>query len=660
MGKNKTISSLEDLGKFYGLKVDKKETNKNSYTLVEEKKTKYVENTPLKRNNSIEKSKNKEVKSSSTKASNSFKSNNYNKTKQSPTTPYNFVPLNDVVLHPPLYEYVKGYTDNVGMQKGYKEFLLVDKKYSGYCEVDIENITPLYIAGEDKKFFSDGKNLCIPGSSLRGCLKNIFKIITNGTMRVDRENPDITDKILYFRNLAGKKVDPTKKLYSDRFTYDKTYKDKDGNLKTKKASIAKAGFLVREGKQYYICRAELKVKKGDKWKVNRNAPRIEWNNEGADIFTGNMNNKKHYYQIKSPVWKDKYIIPDDILNGYRDDKNRNGLDLLKVDNRKKGTDREQFLKGAEKFDYIVPCFYVEENGIVSHFGAGPYYRIPYRESIGDHVPRALKEEQIDFADAIFGNKECWSSRIFVEDCYLDNDKSVLEKEDYAKILMGPNPTSFQFYLNTDEYKNPQHWDSEAGIRGYKFYWHKKMDWQGTKNDKNENMNNVIAPVKANNHFKGKIRFENLDAIELGAFMYLFGIAEEEDICYKLGMGKSIGLGSIKLTGKFYFRDDTYYKKLFATDKKGFAKCLIEVDKQKFIDEFKSYIKNKLSAKSFVLYKQKIKDLKDILSTKYMMGLNSEKWNNMTRYMELGNKEDRNLVTSRVPLPTIEEVIKGLK
>lgn len=164
------------------------------------------------------------------------------------------------------------------------------------------------------------------------------------------------------------------------------------------------------------------------------------------------------------------------MNGYRDDKNRNGLDLLKVDNRKKGTDREQFLKGAEKFDYIVPCFYVEENGIVSHFGAGPYYRIPYRESIGDHVPRALKEEQIDFADAIFGNKECWSSRIFVEDCYLDNDKSVLEKEDYAKILMGPNPTSFQFYLNTDEYKNPQHWDSETDIRGYKFYWHKK--WIG--------------------------------------------------------------------------------------------------------------------------------------------------------------------------------------
>lgn len=646
--------SLEDFRALYGYKESNK--NSNKFKIIEEKKPKYVENNPLKRKVSFEKVDSSNVSSSVVKVNVNY----YSKFTQKPTTPYNFVPLNDVVLHPPLYEYVKGYTDNKDIQKGYKEFLLADKKYSGYCEVDIENITPLYIAGEDKKFFSDGKNLCIPGSSLRGCLKNIFKIITNGTMRVDKENPDITDKTLYFRNLAGKKIDPTKNLYSDRFTYDKTYTDKDGNLKTKKASIAKAGFLVHEGKQYYICRAELKVKKGDDYKVNpQSAPCINWYNDRAEVFTGVMNNKKHYYQIKSPVWKDKYIIPDDILNGYRDDKNRKGLDLLNVDNYKKGTDREQFLKGAEKFDYIVPCFYVEENGIVSHFGAGPYYRIPYRESIGDHVPRALKEEQIDFADAIFGNKECWSSRIFVEDCYLDNDKSVLEKENYAKILMGPNPTSFQFYLNTDEYKNPQHWDSETDIRGYKFYWHKKMDWQGVKND-NENMNNVIAPVKANNHFKGKIRFENLDAIELGAFMYLFGIAEEEDICYKLGMGKSIGLGSIKLTGKFYFRDDTYYKKLFATDKKGFAKCLIEVDKQKFIDEFKSYIKNKLSAKSFVLYKQKIKDLKDILSTKYMMGLNSEKWNNMTRYMELGNKEDRNLVTSRVPLPTIEEVIKGLK
>lgn len=570
--------------------------------------------------------------------------------EEKPTTPYNFVPLNDVVLHPPLYEYVKGYTDNKDIQKGYKEFLLSDKKYSGYCEVDIENITPLYIAGEDKKFFSDGKNLCIPGSSLRGCLKNIFKIITNGAMRVDKENPDITDKILYFRNMAAETKDPSRDLY-----YDK--------LNIKKIN---GGFLIKENKKYFICKAEYEKINYKELDIEPNLSDnlcIKWHEDYVDIFSGKMKDKKHFYRIKNPIWKEKYIIPDDILDGYRNDKKRKGLNLLPVDETgnlskvlMKGIRVYKFLKGARNFDYIVPCFFVENNGVVEHFGGNFYYRLPYNKSIGEHIPESLKSEQIDFADAIFGNKECWSSRIFIEDCYLDNDKLVLEKQDYRKMLMEPNPTSFQFYLNTDEYKNPQHWDSEAYIRGYKFYWHKKMNWQGKEN-RNKKLNNLIAPVKANNHFKGKIRFENLDAIELGAFMYLFGIAEEEDICYKLGMGKSIGLGSIKLTGKFYFRDDTYYKKLFATDKKGFAKCLIEVDKQKFIDEFKSYIKNKLSAKSFALYNQRIKDLKTILSTKYMMSTNSKKWNNITQYMKI---KDMEIIKNRTPLPTIQEVIKGLK
>lgn len=575
-----------------------------------------------------------------------------------PTTPYNFVPLNDVVLHPPLYEYVKDYTDNKDVQKGYKKFLLDGKKYSGYCEVDIENITPLYIDGADKKFFSDGKNLCIPGSSLRGCLKNIFKVITNGTMRIDKDNPDITDKILYFRNMAVKSSDPSGDLYYNKL-----------NIK-----MINGGFLVRENKKYFICKAEYEKKECKKLEIDPNLltpPCIKWNEDCVDIFSGKMKGKKHFYSIKNPIWKEKYIIPDDVLVGYCNDKNRKGLNLLPTDkdgnlSKKlmRGIRTYKFLKGAENFDYIVPCFFVENNGVVEHFGGNFYYRLPYNKSIGEHIPESLKSEKIDFADAIFGNKECWSSRIFVEDCYLDGDKSALEKQDYAKILMGPNPTSFQFYLMPDNEKNPQHWESNVSIRGYKFYWHKKMRWQGKEN-KNKNFNKIIAPVKPNNHFKGKIRFENLDAVELGAFMYLFGIAEEKDICYKLGMGKSIGLGSIKLTGKFYFRDDTYYKKLFATDKKDFAKCLIEVDKQKFIEEFKIYLNSKLSPESLISYKQRIKSLKDILSIKYMMSENSEKWNSMTRYMKIGNKGDKNLenkniITSRIPLPTIEEVIQGLK
>lgn len=604
------------------------------------------------------------MKNSSNKTNSKNKKNEFDRNNKA-VAPYNFVPLNDVVLHPPLYKYVKSCSQVQEIQNEYKNFLLDGSKYSGYIDVDIENITPLYIGGENKKFFSDGVNLCIPGSSLRGCLKNIFKIITNSAFRIDKENPDITDKILYFRNLAGSKNDPTKVLYKNKFIVSK--KTRKG--KSISVSKAQAGFLVRENKQYYICRADLETKKGSDEKVNpQKMSSITWYNDRAEVFTGKMDGKRHYYEIAHPVWNDKYIIPEEVLKGYRDDKNRKSLNLLQVKNAIRGTAKYAFLKGAENFDYIVPCFYVEENGVVSHFGAGPYYRIPYKNSIGDHVPNQLKDAQVDFTDAIFGNKECWGSRVFVEDCYLQNDNSALEKEACSKILMGPNPTSFQLYL--DEYKKgwAAHWENDTSIRGYKFYWHKKMDWHGKK-DSNENMNNIIAPVKPNNHFKGKIRFENLDEVELGALMYLFRLAEEKDICYKLGMGKPIGLGSIKINSKFYLRNDEYYKKLFSTDKQKFVQAKEELDNELYINEFLSYVKNNLSNESYKLYTERIEDLKKILSTHYM-NTYSKKFNELTRYMVIDSKEnknenkyteiDSNLVKNRALLSTIKEVVKGLK
>lgn len=668
----KIYSGLDSLADLFGLEKPKEKNESNGFKIVQEKKVEYVEKNPVKRTEAVNKfSINKPVnRNNNTYSSRTNYINANNKNQNNvPTAPYNFVPLNNIVVHPPLYQYIEDLKEKKDIQKGYKQFLQENGRYSGYFDIDVENITPLFIGGENKKFFSIGGKYCIPGSSVRGCLKNIFKIVTSGAMRVkekitdsDKENSeaDVTNKILYFRNFAGKKVDPTKDLYSSRFTYDKTYKDKDGNIKTKKASIAKSGFLVREDKQYYICRADLQVKKGKPWEVTpSNAPCIRWNNDFADVFTGRMNNKKHFYRIKSPVWKDKYIIPDDVLKGYRDDKNRKSLDLLNIKNAVKGTDSYKILRGAEKFDYIVPCFYVEKDGVVEHFGAGPYYRLPYRQTIGDHIPKELREAQIDFADAIFGNKEYWGSRVNFEDCYLQNDKSALENEACSKILMGPNPTSFQFYLNTDNKGNPSHWEGNTNIRGYKFYWHRSIDWRAIAKSDNENMNNIIAPVKPHNHFKGRICFNNLDEIELGALSYVISLCEEKDICYKIGMGKPIGMGSIKVTGKLYLRGKDYYKHLFADN--DFAEDLKQEDKTEYVNQFNVYMKNNLNQQSLSRYQSRIDQLKAILSIKYMQGTKQNEWNEkVTRYMEIGNKNDRNIVTSRVPLPTINEVIKALK
>ena len=110
-----------------------------------------------------------------------------------PTAPYNFVKLNDVVVSAPFSEKLNAGEE----QQAYKEFLTGgEAKYSGYFEIQVENITPFFINNGKDKFFTDGANYLIPGSSLRGAIKNYFKILTNGTMRTG-DDGDVTDKYLY-------------------------------------------------------------------------------------------------------------------------------------------------------------------------------------------------------------------------------------------------------------------------------------------------------------------------------------------------------------------------------------------------------------------------------------------------------------------------------
>lgn len=581
-----------------------------------------------------------------------------------PVAPYNFVPLNNIVFYPPVYEYINNLTEKEDIQNGYKTFLQEKGRYSGFFDVDIENVTPLFIGGEKSNFFSIGGRYCIPGSSLRGCLKNIFKIITNGAMRVKSDKnseADITDKILYFRNMAGKSTDPLKLLYKENFPKKFKWIEIKGETRKIQISAANVGFLVRKDKNYFVCKAKLDRKKGKYEVVNPEEPYIKWNSASADIFTGEMRGKKHFYEIYEPVWSERYSIPEKVVQSYKEDENRNGLNLLDEEKIKKGLENFTLLPDDEKFDYVVPCFFVEKDGIVKHFGAGPFYRIPYTKSIGEHVPSRLKEEKLDFADAIFGNKEYWGSRVNIEDCYLENQKDVFEAKACSKILLSPNPTSFQLYLEPIDKNKAGHWDDDVDIRGYKFYWHKSADWRNQKEIDNEKLKNFIAPIKANNHFKGRVRFENLDAVELGALAYVFALAEEKNICYKIGKGKPIGMGSIKVQGKLYLRGTDYYRQLFVKEHNAFAEDIIESNKEEFIVQFNDYIQAQISKKSWDSYQKRLEQLRSILNVEYMQGKNKDKWNNeLTRYMEIDNPSDRNIVTSRTPLPTINEVVQALK
>ena len=134
--------------------------------------------------------------------------------KEQARAPYNFIQLNDIIVPSKVNEYIEklylrnknniNYSNKKNRkmlnEAGYKAFIKDGIKYNGYFDVDIENITPLYFGGENG-LSVDGIHKAIPGSSLRGCLKNVFKIITNSAIRCN-ENGSISDGLLFWRDIS--------------------------------------------------------------------------------------------------------------------------------------------------------------------------------------------------------------------------------------------------------------------------------------------------------------------------------------------------------------------------------------------------------------------------------------------------------------------------
>lgn len=668
-------------------------------------------------------------------------------------TPYNFVKLNKDILNTPLGTYIVQQDDEAILTEEYMDFVKSEGKYSGYFNIELTNKTPLYI-GSKNGFFSAAGEVVVPGSSVRGCLKNIFKIITCSAFRADKDNADVEDSKLYFRDMASP-FKALKKLYLSKMISDDARK----TLKTK------AGLLVKDKKdRYYIIPSEYEAQKGKYFNgvkyvngytgYNKVAvyvginptPRLQknerkgsaciiWHADYVDVFTGEMQNKKAFYRLKKPDWNNKLTVDAELIETYRADIERR----FSSENKKKGlynlldTDmavsgekpvvkkldvnpyvdivkipyekltsgkfgnkpifknlrcevnedlpeikneeqrlknlkdnvlvpgaRINFLENAKEYVRIVPCFYTVENGRVKAFGTNPYFRIPYNKGIADHVPANLKINKIDFADAVFGYRDKWGGRVFFEDLYLkDGVRAVFERPDKHKILMGPQPTSFQFYLEPKD-NEAATWDDGTNIRGYKLYWHKKCDWQDRGNAKNSSLQKEIQPLKPGHTFIGRIRFENLCKIELGALCALFTLGAEKNICYKMGMGKPLGMGTVKITGNLFLQGPDYYTHLF-TKQSTFDECDEPADITGFANAFYEYVKAELENSNvkneYKYYLERLQELRYIMSVDK---ITNDKWSEETKYLDINDREEKQAFSKRAILPEIKEVWSGME
>lgn len=256
-----------------------------------------------------------------------------------------------------------------------------------------------------------------------------------------------------------------------------------------------------------------------------------------------------------------------------------------------------------------PVFYCPpEKGknIVGFFGQSPNFRIPYSPegnghatTVIDFIPKDLRQlDSIDLADAIFGwvKKESKddklpqgfdkqrAGRVFVTDALYHCAQNRIWYENSPltpQILSGPKPTCFPHYLVQSEEDNSdaqpsklKHYASqpveETVIRGHKLYWHKGSNPNfklkkviGSTKPVSGTQTTLINPVNKGVTFKFDIYFENLSKVELGALLWVLDIARDNRYRLKLGMGKPLGLGAVKIEYKLYESDlQKRYTKLF--------------------------------------------------------------------------------------------------
>lgn len=590
-----------------------------------------------------------------------------------PSTPasasYNFVRLPSHVIPAEFYDgNFEGVTKDV--MDAYRDHVTQMGTHTGYIDLTITTETPLFIGGPSKQedttpleFYGGQNNPTIPGSSLKGMVKEIFKIVTASSFRPYQRGTglgDFEDRYLYFRDIASA-IKPLKEYYASRMM--NPIKNGAG-LSTPKAT---PGFIIQTAnneyyavpsvakKIYYEAEKELVAK--------QRTPSIDWTHTYVNVHVGAMRSKRTFMRITKPCNFDKRIpIPQSCIESYADDKNRGTLDLLDKKTGKSGEAAKEYTHSTD-VKFVVPCYFTEKDGVVEHFGHGRYYRIAYDLKISDHLPNSLERHNngVDLCDSVFGYGDNWAGRVSFSDAYVQGTLKMCPS-DYPHPLMGPNPTSFQLYLNqdVDDHNTYNHWGHEhASLRGYKMYWHQPLEkaknWTRTVEEKEIKGTRKIRPVDRGVTFTSRIHFERLSDVELGALLMSLNLDKysggQRRTYYKLGMGKSIGFGSIKLnTEVTIFDNNSRYAALFENDAWNTGKSTTK--SEEYVKAFTTYRDDVLGADK-PAYNAMLDDLYMMMDWNIANGPNAaKKWTDGISMMTIKNNkmDERIKYRSKLDMP----------
>lgn len=510
--------------------------------------------------------------------------------------PYNFISFpqkkaeayTDTDKHTGVIEYTITtktplFIPNSSSDKAFKE----SEKVTDHKSYDFFSYTNL----DSKKTYENEYHLpVIPGSEMRGVVRNAYETLTDSCMGLLNEEiypvkrsyekfiPGLLyknkDKLVLYSATSyrvdikiSRKYKNGEKLYFTPQRATKEKKDKNGNVKT--IRYWKIITSVGENRENYLKEGYLL-----KWgmgliesedKNNKNSDNKNFNNKNSNIKAN-----YHIYQAKkeeeiSFFTRDKVerkVVA--VIDSYL------AQPAITPENEKAymeyKKDLVDFLNGNEEKYFPVNYSVLDKENI--YLAPAVYSKEIYNNSIGKLAGEFAPCKE-DFCPAcdLFGhigktNKTCKESGIRFTDLYVKEEKTpenynqyYLENKITLQTLGGPKLGNVEFYLKKPD-KNASFWTYDyyilnwnvkvapGELRGRKYYWHHPQ----VRFEKVEptNLNKTVRPVKEGIEFKGKLYYESISKKQLEQLIWILNSGSEQ-LGLKLGAAKPLGLGSISCT-----------------------------------------------------------------------------------------------------------------
>lgn len=327
------------------------------------------------------------------------------------------------------------------------------------------------------------------------------------------------------------------------------------------------------------------------------------------LYVGESFGQKHFERIfrilpnKKPVKisAGELAALDEVVNTYRDNVvNRSYQDKLQMSADGGNVDVKRYHYGYKGYEEakdrgIIPVWHKWENGW-EYLSVASKGRMAYRNTMEELLKKkapCTSRKHLCSACALFGmasksntagNDGKLAGRVRFTDAVAENwsaeaEEQRLERGVTLRELAAPKNSYLQFYLKkvgrdkvrtasnspavkggygfrgSDTFRENWSYDSqEYEIRGRKFYWHNQSknyyrpDKPNERTNRNATMD-LIMPGTCGPDFRFQVYYDRISTKQLEELVWVLTVGEnraDSTLCHKLGHGKAIGLGSVKI------------------------------------------------------------------------------------------------------------------